>query len=152
MMNIRSVLTPNQTYAKQSITSKKRALESIASYLNESNPELDTIELFEALVAREKLGSTGLGNQIAIPHCHLKQASKPLSLLMTLDKPIDFDAIDDQPVDILFTLVVPEGQEEAHLQLLASVAEQLSNPETVKKLRQIDDPQLLYETFTSKPT
>jgi PTS system nitrogen regulatory IIA component len=82
------------------------------------------------------LGSTGLGNGIAIPHGRLKNSKKTIAAFLQLDDAIDYDAVDKAPVDLLFALIVPEDSTEEHLQTLASLAETFSNPEIVSKLRQ----------------
>jgi PTS system nitrogen regulatory IIA component len=92
-------------------------------------------DVFEALIAREKLGSTGFGNGIAIPHCRLKGCEAPISALLHLDAPIDFDAIDGAPVDLLFVLLVPEAATDAHLELLRQIASMLDRKEVREKLR-----------------
>jgi UPF0042 nucleotide-binding protein len=92
-------------------------------------------DVFEALIAREKLGSTGFGNGIAIPHCRLKGCEAPISALLHLEAPIDFDAIDGAPVDLLFVLLVPEAATDAHLELLRQIASMLDRKEVREKLR-----------------
>ena len=88
--------------------SKKRLFETIARIISDDQPSLVYEEVFDQLIAREKLGSTGLGQGIAIPHCRVEHCPQPLGTLVTLEQPIDFDAPDDQPVDLLFALLVPE--------------------------------------------
>jgi PTS system nitrogen regulatory IIA component len=102
-------------------------------------------DVFESLIAREKLGSTGFGNGIAIPHCRLKGCESPISALMHLDAPIDFDAIDGAPVDLLFVLLVPEAATDAHLELLRQIASMLDRKEVRDRLRSATSNEALYQ-------
>jgi PTS system nitrogen regulatory IIA component len=102
-------------------------------------------DVFEALIAREKLGSTGFGNGIAIPHCRLKGCTSPISALLHLEAPIDFDAIDGAPVDLLFVLLVPEAATDAHLELLRQIASMLDRKEVREKLRSAPSNEALYQ-------
>lgn len=102
-------------------------------------------DVFEALIAREKLGSTGFGNGIAIPHCRLKSCTAPISALLHLEAPIDFDAIDGAPVDLLFVLLVPEAATDAHLELLRQIASMLDRKEVREKLRSAASNEALYQ-------
>lgn len=104
-------------------------------------------DVFNRLMQREQLGSTGIGLGIAIPHGRHSDASHPVAALMTLATPIDFDAIDNQPVDIIFVLLVPEQEPETHLQTLSAVAEQLDNREWCAKLRAAQSDDELYHLF-----
>jgi PTS system nitrogen regulatory IIA component len=101
--------------------------------------------VYEALLAREKLGSTGFGNGIAIPHCRLKGCTQPVSALIHLDAPIDYDAIDGAPVDLLFVLLVPEAATDAHLELLRQIASMLDRKEVREKLRSASSNEALYQ-------
>jgi len=107
-------------------------------------PDLDEQVVFESLIAREKLGSTGFGNGIAIPHCRLKGCSTPVSALLHLERPIDFDAIDGAPVDLLFVLLVPEAATDAHLELLRQIASMLDRDDVRKRLRGAKTDEELY--------
>ena len=100
------------------------------------------------MIAREKLGSTGLGAGIAIPHCRIGNCTHALGTLVTLDEAIDFDAPDGKPVDILFVLLVPDEAQQQHLDILASIAELFSQHAFCASVRQADKPSLLYETAT----
>jgi len=115
MIRLESILTPGRSLVNVPGGSKKKALEQIANLIAREVPALEMQDVFEALIAREKLGSTGFGNGIAIPHCRLKGCVSPISALMHLDAPIDFDAIDGAPVDLLFVLLVPQAATDAHL-------------------------------------
>ncbi|HEY9037051.1 MAG TPA: PTS IIA-like nitrogen regulatory protein PtsN [Pseudomonadales bacterium] len=134
-MNIATVLNPNRVWCQAPGGSKKRVLENLSDFLAEQIPALNAGELFTQLIARERLGSTGLGFGIAIPHCRLSTIEEPVGALARLETPIDFDSPDDEPVDLLFVLVVPEASNEAHLELLAALASQFSQPAWCQRLR-----------------
>ncbi|ASV36740.1 PTS IIA-like nitrogen-regulatory protein PtsN [Pseudomonas sp. NS1(2017)] len=145
MIRLETILTPGRSLVNVPGGSKKRALEQIANLIGREVPELDTQAVYEALIAREKLGSTGFGNGIAIPHCRLKGCETPVSALLHLDHPIDFDAIDGAPVDLLFVLLVPEAATDAHLELLRQIASMLDRKEVRDKLRSASSNEALYQ-------
>ena len=93
-------------------------------------------EVYDALLSREKLGSTGIGNGIAIPHCRLEQVNRATIVLMSLETPIDFDAIDRRPVDLIFALLVPPHQCDEHLATLAQIAELAQSVDKLALLRE----------------
>ncbi|CAM3683362.1 PTS IIA-like nitrogen regulatory protein PtsN [Pseudomonas wadenswilerensis] len=145
MIRLETILTPGRSLVNVPGGSKKRALEQIANLIGKQVPELDTQDVYEALIAREKLGSTGFGNGIAIPHCRLKGCESPVSALLHLDAPIDFDAIDGAPVDLLFVLLVPEAATDAHLELLRQIASMLDSKDVREKLRAATSNESLYQ-------
>ncbi|MCW2294230.1 PTS system nitrogen regulatory IIA component [Pseudomonas sp. BIGb0408] len=112
-------------------------------------PDLDGQTIYESLIAREKLGSTGFGNGIAIPHCRLPGCSSPISALLKLDAAVDFDAIDGAPVDLLFVLLVPEAATDEHLELLRQIASMFDREDVRERLRQAQDSQSLYQTVVN---
>ena len=146
-MEIKAILSPSRTLCRVDCNSKKRVLESIASQIAEDYPVLDTDELFSALLSREKLGSTGIGNGIAIPHCRIKDCTQTIGMLVTLKTPIDFTAVDNQPVDILFALLVPDNDSAAamHLETLSTLAGKFSEDRFVASLRDATENQNLYQ-------
>ena len=144
-MEIKAILSPNRTLCRVDCNSKKRALENIANYIAEDCPSLDIDELFTALLSREKLGSTGIGKGIAIPHCRVKDCKETIGMLITLKTPIDFTAIDNQPVDILFALLVPDNANTTHLETLSRLAEKVSQEGFVDNLRNATGNQALYQ-------
>ncbi len=115
--------------------SKKRILEYIAHLIANDVQGIDEDVLFESLVAREKLGSTGFGNGIAIPHCRLIGCTTPISAVLHLETAIDFDAIDGEPVDLLFVLLVPEQATDQHLELLRQIASIFEQDDVRERLR-----------------
>ncbi|WP_226476498.1 PTS IIA-like nitrogen regulatory protein PtsN [Pseudomonas sp. MWU16-30323] len=145
MIRLETILTPGRSLVNVPGGSKKRALEQIANLISREVPELDEQIVYEALIAREKLGSTGFGNGIAIPHCRLRGCESPVSALLHMEKPIDFDAIDGAPVDLLFVLLVPEAATDAHLELLRQIASMLDRKEVRDKLRSASSNEALYQ-------
>jgi len=125
--------------------SKKRALETIATLIAGS----DDSALFDRLNERERLGSTGIGEGIAIPHCRLRGSNTVRAALVTLRAPIEFEAIDDRPVDILFALVVPEDATGEHLAMLARLAELFSSATFRTRIRDCHSDEELHRTMLS---
>jgi len=119
--------------------SKKRALEKISDLVVAAHPSFTPAEVFESLIARERLGSTGIGHGVAIPHGRLKGDFKPVAAFLRLADSIDFDALDNAPVDLLFALLVPEDSTEEHLEILAKLAAMFSDEEFCQKLRKTDN-------------
>ena len=145
MIRLENILTPGRSLVSVPGGSKKRALEQIASLVATELAELDEQDIFESLIAREKLGSTGFGNGIAIPHCRLPGCHAPLSAVLRLDSAVDFDAIDGAPVDLLFVLLVPEAATDEHLELLRQIASMLDRSEVRERLRQAQSSEALYQ-------
>ena len=146
-MELSTILQPECTTCATP-GSKKKVLELISDLAAVQYPTLSSQEIFESLLAREKMGSTGIGNGIAIPHGKLSNISQPVAVLIKCEEPISFDAIDKQPVDILFALLVPADQCEQHLSTLSSMAEKLNNKLIVKHLRKTKDESELYQVIT----
>lgn len=134
-MIIEKILAQNLVFCNAPGSSKKKALENIADALHGVLPELDNTELFEHLIAREKLGSTAIGKGIAIPHCRCSKVDRTIGCLVKLQEAIDFDAPDDLPVDILFVMIVPEQATNEHLQALAHLAHLFEQGEFRNALR-----------------
>lgn len=145
MIRLENILTPGRSLVNVPGGSKKRVLEQIANLVARELPDLDGQDIFENLVAREKLGSTGFGNGIAIPHCRLPGCVSPISALLRLDAPVDFDAIDGAPVDLLFVLLVPEAATDEHLELLRQIASMLDRSDVREQLRHAQNSDRLYQ-------
>lgn len=124
--------------------SRKRVLQAASDLLAEAHPALPARTLFDELMIRERLGSTGIGEGVAIPHCRL-DCEEILGALISLEQPVDFEAMDSQPVDLLFVLVVPREENTAHLELLAALARMFSNPENRQLLREAESAAELYQ-------
>ena len=143
-MRINELLTPERTCVDMEGGSKKRLLDRIAQLAAETAPGLGEQEIFDALIARERLGSTGIGEGVAIPHCRLASCDRPLGLLLRLDEPIEFDAADGQAVDIVFVLLVPEEDPEKHLKTLSHLAALFNEPRFREEIRKAGDARQLY--------
>ena len=135
MSTIESLLNEKRTLCHAVCNSKKRSLEMLADLISASTENIEAETLFEQLIAREKLGSTGIGAGIAIPHCRYKGLELTTGALVTLENPIDFDSVDGKPVDVIFAMLVPEDSHTEHLQTLAKLAEFLQQQSFVDKLR-----------------
>lgn len=150
-MDIKSIITPSRTLCGIEGVSKKRALEILANTIAEDCPEIDADDLFRRLIGRERLGSTGIGHGIAIPHCRVSNCEGTIGALITLKEPIDFDAIDSEPVDVLFAMLVPENAHGEHLQTLASLASMLNDADFRARLRETDSNEALYQVAVGEP-
>jgi PTS system nitrogen regulatory IIA component len=137
-----------QALSEQSLLSKKRVFERAAEAMGGAL-NLSSETIYRALLAREKLGSTAIGEGIAIPHCRINDCAVAAGCLVTLQEPIDFGSADDQDVDIIFVLLVPEEATEAHLKLLAALARSFSNAEVRDRVRQTQDPEALKQLLVS---
>ncbi|MDO7910999.1 PTS IIA-like nitrogen regulatory protein PtsN [Pseudomonas monteilii] len=144
MIRLETILTPGRSQVNAPGGSKKRVLQNIATLIAHEVSELHEDDVFEKLIARERLGSTGFGNGIAIPHCRLPGCNTPVSALVKLEHPIDYDAIDGAPVDLLFVLLVPEAATDAHLELLRQIASMLDRQEIRERLRSAQSSEALY--------
>jgi PTS system nitrogen regulatory IIA component len=144
-MLIQSLLSPSRCLAQVEATSKKRVLELLAIAIAEDIPDLDAETIFLNLIGRERLGSTGIGFGVAIPHARVNNCQSPIGAVITLTSPIEFDAIDSLPVDIVFAMLVPDDANSEHLQYLAALAQGLNNNENREKIRAADDSQALFD-------
>ncbi len=142
-MSISEFLSLDCTKSAVQCSSKKRALELISEI---ASPKLGLDEqmLFDSLQAREKMGTTGIGSAIAIPHGRIPDGYPVTGVFITLAEPIAFDAIDNQPVDILFALFVPESECKTHLQTLSLIAQKFSDKNLCRQLRLADSDDTLY--------
>ncbi|QSP94531.1 PTS IIA-like nitrogen regulatory protein PtsN [Marinobacter salinisoli] len=148
-LTIDNILLPELTLCKVSASSKKRVLEFIADQIHQHDSTLNESQIFNNLVARERLGSTGIGQGIAIPHCRLEGLDRVIGVLVTLEEGIEFDAIDNQPVDLIFALIVPKEATSEHLELLSQLAEKFNERIFCDRLRQCDAPGTLYQQMTA---
>lgn len=144
-MRVRELLSPDRTHFGIDGGSKKRLFDQVASLAASSCPELGEQQIFDALIARERLGSTGIGEGIAIPHCRLGSCAKPTGLLIKLQEPIDFDSVDNRPVDLVFVLLVPEQNPEQHLKTLSHLAALFNEPDFRNDLRDSTSAEDLYQ-------
>ena len=147
MIPLNQVLSAERTYLEDFGASKKKVLQTLAERLSKTLSGVSDIELFDQLIARERLGSTGIGSGVAVPHCRLNGLTQPTAALVKLPNKIDFEAIDKAPVDLIFALIVPVDATDEHLQLLASVVERVNDASNLKKIRRCTNAQALYEQF-----
>jgi PTS system nitrogen regulatory IIA component len=138
-MLVDDLISPDTVLPAVRTSSKKRLLEVISKALARDDESLDPREIFESLCARERLGSTGLGNGVAIPHGRVTGSSRVQAVFIRLARPLAFDAVDGKPVDLLFALAVPEHCTSDHLKLLSEIAEKFSDDELLDALRGTDD-------------
>ena len=139
------------------IASKKRLLEVLSDLLASDDTSLNPETVFEHLLERERLGSTGLSHGIALPHARMKEITEARGAVVLLQENVEFDAIDEQPVDLAFALLVPESANETHLQLLSSLATMFSDADFRATLRNCASAQQMMDLFldweqTTDPT
>jgi PTS system nitrogen regulatory IIA component len=150
-MALNDIVALNAVIPALKVNGKKQAIQEIAARAAELSG-LSERTIFETLLQREKLGSTGIGHGIAIPHGKLPKLDRLFGLFARLDRPIDFEALDGQPVDLIFLLLAPEGAGADHLKALARVARLLRDPDVANKLRESRDADALYAVLTIPPS
>ncbi|MGB1110162.1 MAG: PTS sugar transporter subunit IIA [Gammaproteobacteria bacterium] len=148
-MKLVDLLNVDRILVDPDISSKKRLLENTAQLIADSTAAMTRAEVFDSLISRERLGSTGLGNGIALPHGRSATADKAYASFIRLKEAVTYDAIDGQPVDLVFGLVIPEGGNEDHLQVLAQLAEMFSNQSVVEALRKAKSSDQVHETIAN---
>ncbi len=151
-MRLMDLLTSEAILPSLKANTKKQALQELSEKAAEISG-LSAREIFDALLQRERLGSTGIGNGIAIPHGKLARIKTIFGIFARLERPIDFDALDGAPVDLIFLLITPESSGADHLKALACAARVLRDPGIVATIRATRDPTALYSIIaqTSKP-
>ena len=137
------LVSPNAIIPAMKVNGKKQALQEIAAKAAELTGQNEKA-ILEILLQRDKLGSTGVGNGVAIPHGKLQKLGNVFGLFARLERPIDFEALDGQPVDLVFLLLAPEGAGADHLKALARVARLLRDPEVARKLRASNGAEAIY--------
>lgn len=147
-MDLSSLLKPNAVRVVNDISSKKRLLQSIAD-MAEELIGLPSSQIFDALQERESLGPTGVGQGVALPHARLQALTEVQGAFLRLEKPIDFDSADRQPVDLVFALFAPADTGVDHLKALALVSRTLRDHTLCAKLRANSDPATLYTILTA---
>lgn len=147
-MQLSDFLSPERILCNSEASSKKRALELLSELLAADQENASATDIFESLISRERLGGTGIGYGVAIPHGRLKNCDHATAAFVQLKHAIDFDAIDKQPVDLLFALVVPEESNENHLKLLAMLAGMFNDDEFRQRARQCQSGQDLHQLLT----
>lgn len=134
-MQIADILTPERTQCDIHSASKKASLESLANLIASADSSLTRTEVFNSLLNREQLGSTGLGKGVALPHGRLKHCGRTLGAFIRLSTAVNYGAVDDEPVTLLFALLVPEDSTQEHLELLARLAEKFSDDTVLYQLK-----------------
>jgi PTS system nitrogen regulatory IIA component len=147
-MEIKDILHPDCTLCTVQGTSKKRVLELISQIANQYLMDIDQATILSSLTCREKMGSTGIGNGIALPHGRLHDLENVVAILVTSEKPIDYDAIDNAPVDIFFAILVPENKASEHLGTLSAIATKLNNKSTLSLMRKAKTDQELFKAIS----
>ncbi len=147
MSLISQILPVENVILDSESTSKKRVFERVG-ILFENNRQIARSQVFDSLFAREKLGSTGLGQGVAIPHGRIKNLREAVAAFVKTESPIPFDAPDGQPVNLIFVLLVPERATDAHLQLLGELAQMFSDKNFREQLQARSDPAVIHQMFT----
>jgi PTS system nitrogen regulatory IIA component len=148
-MDLCDLLAPDSIISSLEATSKKHALQELATIAAERTG-LDAREIFNTLLQRERLASTGLGRGIAVPHGKLANLSSIVCLFARLEQPIDYDSHDSEPVDLLFLLLAPEHASGDHLKALASISRVVREPSMLDALRSAPDPAALRMALTMR--
>jgi PTS system nitrogen regulatory IIA component len=142
-MALADLLQQNAIIPALRVNSKKQLLQELSAKASKVTG-LSEREVFDVILQRERLGSTGVGNGIAIPHGKLASVSSIVGIFARLDQPVDFEALDDQPVDLVFLLLAPEGAGADHLKALSRIARVLRDQDLVSKLRATDSASAIY--------
>jgi nitrogen PTS system EIIA component len=150
-MSLHDILTPDSVIASLRVNGKKQVLQELSERAALVSG-LSAREVFDSLLQRERLGSTGVGDGIAIPHGKLAKCGRIFGIFARLERPIDFEAVDGLPVDLLFLLIAPENAGADHLKALALIARALRAPGLAAKLRATRDPSALFALLTLTPT
>ncbi|RMD93600.1 MAG: PTS lactose transporter subunit IIC [Alphaproteobacteria bacterium] len=149
-MDLSSILKPEAVRVVASPTSKKRLFQELAE-IAASVYGVNAREALDALQERESLGPTGVGHGVALPHARLSGLDDVVGVFLRLEKPLEFDAVDRQPVDLVFALFAPENAGVEHLKALALISRTLRDPDLCAKLRANDDPAILHAILTAGP-
>ena len=149
-MHVIDFLSAERVVVTASVSSKKRLLELISQVTSPDLEDVSERAVFDSLCGRERLGSTGLGDGVALPHGRIAGLDEVAATFVRLSEPVDFDAMDGQPVDLVFALIAPEECNEQHLELLAQVAEMLNDGDYRDSLRSANESTDLYNLLTSR--
>lgn len=146
-MELRDIVTPEAVYAGLNATSKKHLLQELAQRA-EDQLGLEARAAFDGLLERERLGATGMGRGVAVPHARMPGLTSVRGVFTTLTRPVSFDAIDDEPVDLVFALFAPEDAGADHLRALARISRRLRDPAVCSKLRAAERAEAIYAVLT----
>jgi PTS system nitrogen regulatory IIA component len=145
MISIDNVLTPERTFCDFEADSNKRLLEVVAVYMNQAVKTVPTQTIYEALIERERLGSTAIGSGVALPHARIEGLEEPVAVFARLKNSVDFASEDNQPIDLVFALAVPKNSEKQYLNILAQLAERFRDPKLLSSLRRCESSHDLYK-------
>ena len=148
-MNLKDLVSPDSVVCNAEVVSKKRALELLADLLAKQTEASKSLEIFQLLTEREKLGSTSLGHGIALPHARTGLCKRAIGVFIRTKKGIDFDSPDHQPTDLLFALMVPEHYTDEHLNILAELASMFNDESFCENLRSTNSDAELYQRLSS---
>ncbi len=146
-MYLNSLLDRHAILGNVSVNSKRQALQTIAD-IAARQLQLEADDVLQALLEREKLGSTGVGLGVAVPHAALAGLDRMYGIFVRLENPVGYDSIDDMPVDLIFALLAPENAGTEHLRALAKVSRVLRQKDVREQLRRIDNPDAIYAVLT----
>ncbi len=149
-MNIKDILSPSAVLVRTDMSGKKNVLD-VLSAAAAAKTGLDKQVILDALIERERLGTTGVGRGVALPHTRLGSLKKIFCAFIKMN-PVDFDAVDEKPVDLAFLLLVPEKDGADHLKALAHLSRLLRNEKVTESLRQAESPELLFKTIIENDT
>lgn len=147
-MPIHQLISLQRVLPAVAATSKKRLIEKLSSLLGEDEPDVDVQAAFHSMLERERLGSTGIGDGVALPHGRVKGLKKAVGAFVTLEEEMDYDSLDRKPVRMAFALVVPESANQEHLQLLRELAMIFSNKSVRDTLMHARTAEDLYRVLT----
>ena len=140
MVTLEEILAPERVRGDVPAASRKRTLQVLGEIFGGADPDLSAQSVFDRLVARERLGSTGLGDGCALPHARVPGLGRTLAAFLRLGAGVDFDSPDHEPVDLVFGLLVPEESTDEHLEVLAAIARVLSDERVRSLIRAADEP------------
>ena len=148
-MLLTDLIIPERIACGVDAQSKKRALEHLSEMISSTEDTVSSNDVFDSLLARERLGGTGVGYGVAIPHGRLNDNSHTLGAFIKLQKGVDYDSADHQPVDLLFALLVPRESTDEHLQVLAQLAQMFSSEDFRTKLREADSREEIHKLLSN---
>ena len=149
MVTLDQILAPERVRSNVSAASRKRTLQVLGEVLAGADPHISAQAVFDRLVARERLGSTGLGEGCALPHARVPGLGRTLAAFLRLGRGVDFDSPDHEPVDLVFGLLVPEESTDEHLEILATIAHVFSDERVRSSIRSTDEPARIRDVLVS---
>ncbi|MEK6550020.1 MAG: PTS sugar transporter subunit IIA [Pseudomonadota bacterium] len=149
-MSLRDILSPARVALQLPATSKKVLFQSLGNLLATDGSGIDPLAAFHGLNERERLGSTGIGEGVAIPHARIRGLPQAIGALAVLEQPVDYQAIDNRPVRLVFALLVPEEATTGHLQLLALLAKRFNNPAVRERMLRAKSAPELYNALVEE--